>query len=276
MMQLLEGLLPILDELRWETHMQTDKMPWYGEEAGFFGPGYLVAYEELLPAERTRQEIDFLEKTFALEPGARILDMPCGHGRHAVELAKRGYGVTGVDLNSFFLRKARDAAEEEGVSLDLKQGDMREISFDAEFDVALNLFTAVGYFDDDADDQVVFNNMCKSRKPGGMFVIDFINHDHTMRNFRRQDWRELPDGSMLLVEHKYDILSGKMIDRRVTIPKGGEPREITGLSCRIYTPAELVDMGAAVGLRLEKAYGDFSGSELSVDSKRVLLVFRKS
>ena len=102
--------------------MQNSDTPWFGEEAGFFGPGYLVAYEDILPVERTQQEAAFLEKALALQPGAKILDMPCGHGRHAVALAKRGYSVTGVDLNNFFLQKAKEAAENEGVSLKARTG----------------------------------------------------------------------------------------------------------------------------------------------------------
>jgi SAM-dependent methyltransferase len=258
-----------------ELHMHTDETPWYREEAGFFGPDYLVAYEELLPVKRTQQEVDFLKKILALRPGARILDMPCGHGRHAIELAKRGYGVTGVDLSKFFLQKARETAEGMGVVLDLRHGDMREVSLDSEFDAAVNLFTSIGYFDDDADDQIVFNNICNALKQGGRFIIDFINHDYTVRNLRHQDWRVLPNGSTLLVAHNYDVLSGKMIDRRVTIPQEGEPREITKLSCRMYTPVELVKMGTAAGLRLEEVFGDFTGGDLSIDSKRVLLVFSK-
>jgi SAM-dependent methyltransferase len=249
--------------------------PWFSEEAGFFGPNYLVEYEETLPVERTLQEVEFLEKVLDLKPDMRILDMPCGHGRHSVELAKRGYHVTGVDLNTFFLEKAREAAKKEGVTLKLQQGDMRTTSFDGEFDVVLNLFTALGYFDDDADDQIVFNNLAHSCKSGGLFFLDFINRDRTMRNFRRQEWRELSDGSLLLIERQHDMILGKNSDRRLLIPKGGEPKDMTGITCRMYSTVELIKMGTAAGFRFRQAWGDFDGSELSMDSKRVLLAFEK-
>jgi SAM-dependent methyltransferase len=258
-----------------ETHMQNNDTPWFSEEAGFFGPGYLLEYEETIPAERTLQEVAFLEKILALQAGTKILDMPCGHGRHAVELAKRGYNVTGVDLNRFFLQKAKEAAAKEGIALDLKQGDMRNTWFDSDFDVALNLFTALGYFKNDADDLHVFENLSRSLKRGGLFFIDFINHDRTMRNFRRRDWRQLPDGSMLLIKRKHDPVTAKNIEHRITIPEGGEPRKMIEVICRMYTPIELIKMGAAAGLRFKEAYGDFEGGELSIDSPRVLLVFEK-
>ena len=81
-------------------------VPWYTEEAGFFGPGYLREYADLTTPQRTAAEIDFLEHVLGLERGAAILDLACGHGRHAIELARRGYTVTGQDINDFFLQEA--------------------------------------------------------------------------------------------------------------------------------------------------------------------------
>lgn len=106
--------------------------PWYSEQEGFFGPHYLSTYTDAgyLSEERTQQEVDFLVDVLGLQKGARILDLACGHGRHAVEFARRGYNVVGQDLNSFFLEKAEEAAKEAGVQVQWVQGDMREVSFE--------------------------------------------------------------------------------------------------------------------------------------------------
>lgn len=140
---------------------------WFTEEAGFFGPDYLVEYEETLPEERTTKEVDFVEKTLDLQADMTILDVPCGHGRHAVKLAKRDYNVTGFELNEFFLQEARKAAEAVGVNVRFEQGDVRELTYNGEFDVALNLFTAMGYFDTDEDDLRFLAGVHKALKPGG-------------------------------------------------------------------------------------------------------------
>ena len=120
----------------------------------WFGPGYLALYDEYL-AERTPIEMDQLEALLALRPPLRILDLPCGQGRHAIELARRGYDVTGVDLSPFMLKVAEERARAEGVRVRWLAGDMREAIADARFDVVLNLFTSLGYFADEADDRRV-------------------------------------------------------------------------------------------------------------------------
>ena len=78
-------------------------VPWYSEENGFFGENYLKTYSSIITQKRTKIETDFIIKALKLKKGARILDHCCGHGRHSVELAKRGYNITGLDLQGFNL-----------------------------------------------------------------------------------------------------------------------------------------------------------------------------
>lgn len=246
---------------------------WFTEGAGFFGPDYLVEYEEILPEDRTTKEVDFVEKALDLKAGMTILDVPCGHGRHAVELGKRGYDVTGSELNEFFLQEARKTAEATGVNVRLVQGDMRELAFDSEFDVALNLFTAMGYFDTDEDDIRFLAGAHKALKPGGKFLLDFMNRNWLIRNFKEKDWRDLPDGSKLLIEREFDDIHGYNRDRRTKIKKGEEKTMTTSL--RIYTPNELVRMAESVGFTFEESFGNFDGDPLTLNSRRIILWFSK-
>src|SRR5438132_4677071 len=121
----------------------------------WFGPGYLALYDDTL-RERTPIEIDQLEALLRLRPRLRILDLPCGQGRHAIELARRGYDVTGVDLSPYLLGVAKARAEAAGVGVRWLEGDMRRPVGGGPFDLVLNLFTSLGYFFDADDDlQVV-------------------------------------------------------------------------------------------------------------------------
>src|SRR5437870_13900235 len=113
----------------------------------WFGRGYLALYDEYL-AERTPVEIDQLEALLTLRPPCRILELPCGQGRHAIELARRGYDVTGVDLSPYLLRVAKARAEAAGVGVRWLEGDMRRPLAGDTFDLVLNLFTSFGYFFD--------------------------------------------------------------------------------------------------------------------------------
>lgn len=254
--------------------MENHKIPWFSEEAGFYGPDYLVEYDEILPHERTVAEVSSIEKILELQSGFKVLDVPCGHGRHSVELAKCGYEVTGSELNRFFLDEAQKAAETAGVSIHLCQSDMRELDFNNEFDVALNLFTSMGFFDKDEDDVRFVTGVHSALKPGGKFLIDFVNRNWLTKNLREKDWRRFPDGTILLVEREYDEIFGRKFEHRTKI-QNGIVGTTTTISQRIYSTNELVSMINSAGLKLINTYGDFQGNPLTLNSRRTILVFKK-
>src|SRR3981081_2464520 len=101
---------------------------------GCFGPPYLALYDATL-AERTPIEVDQIEALLQLHPPRRILDLPCGQGRHAIEFARRGYDVTGVDLSEYMLGVARERADMAGVRVRWLTGDMREALPGQRFDL---------------------------------------------------------------------------------------------------------------------------------------------
>lgn len=256
------------------TKKQTSQTPWYSEEYGFFGPGYLKEYETMLPQEKTLAEVDFLEKMLALQKSVKILDCPCGHGRHSVELARRGYDVTGQDLNSFFIEEAKKAAAQAGVSVRWNKGDMRELPFENEFDIALNLFTAFGYLESDDEDQKALDAVARTLKRGGKFVLDVINRDRVVRNYRPNHWAKLSDGSVVLTEAEFDHTTGRNNEKRTRIDVNGK-REEFSLPLRMYTVAELVKMFRKAGLTVKETYGNYAGEPLTFDSKRFILVAEK-
>ena len=183
--------------------------------------------------------------------------------------------MVGSELNKFFLTEAEKAAKTAGVSVQFLSGDMREIDFEAEFDVALNMFTAMGYFDNDADDETFFAGVYKSLKPGGRFLVDFMNRDWLIRNFRDKDWRELPDGTLLAIERVYDPIRGRNTDKRIKVTQAGERSISADSTLRLYTTKELVDLAEKVGFTFKEAFGDFAGGSLKLDSRRAILHFEK-
>ena len=138
--------------------------PWYET---FFDEGYYFIYERRVSPDYTQREVDGVVSLLGLTPGARVLDLCCGHGRHSIELARRGFDVTGQDLSEIFLRRARHDSAEAGAKVRWVRSDMREIPFEAEFDVVVNLFTAFGYLESEAEDQRVFAQVRKALRPEG-------------------------------------------------------------------------------------------------------------
>lgn len=254
--------------------MAKRKNDWFSEAAGFFGKRYLSEYAQLLPAKKTQAEVNFLVKNVHLKKKANILDLACGHGRHTVEFARRGFTMTGQDLNGFFLKEAEKAAKRAKVKIRWVKSDMRQIPFENEFDAVFNLFTAFGYFDSDADHQEVINQVAKSLRRGGIFVIDMINRDRIMRQYRENHWVKLEDGSVVLTEAKFDFVRGRNNEHRTRIWKNGKRNEFD-IFLRMFTLPELIAMCEKAGLHYEKSYGDYTGEEVSLTSKRYILVARK-
>jgi ubiquinone/menaquinone biosynthesis C-methylase UbiE len=210
-----------------------------------------------------------------LPAGANILDLCCGHGRHAIPLAQRGYQVTGLDLSEVFLRYARDKAAARGVEVRWVQADMREVPFEGEFDAVLNLFTAFGYLENEAEDQKVLEQVHKALKPGGRFLIELLHREWLMRHLQPAGITHLDDGALVLQERRFDILSSRNIEQVILIDADGKRIEYEHNE-RVYTATELARMLETAGLRVKRACGGLVEQEpLGLDSHRLVIVSRK-
>ncbi len=248
------------------------EVPWYKE---FFGEPYLRIYAPMLTPERTAEDVKGIVTLLALPPGSAILDLACGHGRHAIPLAEQGYQVTGLDLSEHFLDLARGEAAARGVPLRWVHGDMREIPFVTEFDGVINMFTAFGYLESDAEDQRVFHQVAKALKPGGRFLMELIHRESLMRRYAPNSITRLADGTLVLEEHRFNLLTSRN-EVRVTMLDPDGRRSEHHHAVRIYSLTELARMLTAVGLELKAYYGGVDGSDLTLDSRRLALVSQKT
>jgi SAM-dependent methyltransferase len=218
-------------------------------------------------------EVGELLALTGLAPGAAVLDLACGPGRHALELARRGFRVTGVDRTAEFLEDARRKAHEQGLAVEWIHADMRQFHRPDAFDAVINLFTAFGYFENPADDRTVAHNMFHSLRSGGILVMDLMGKEILARIFRERDWHELPDGSIMLEERK--LRSGwDWIENRWILLKSTERSEFR-VSHRLYSAAELSRLLTDCGFASVKALGDLTGSPYDHTAKRLVLVARK-
>jgi SAM-dependent methyltransferase len=237
----------------------------------WFGPGYLALYDQFL-AERTPVEIDQLEALLAIGPPRRILDLPCGQGRHAIELASRGYDVTGVDLSPFMLKVAEERARAAGVRARWLAGDMRAPIAGEKFDVVLNLFTSLGYFADAADDRRVVSAAAAMLVPEGRFVLEMINGERVMARFQEREWFTV--GQTAVVEQRSLDRSARrmVVERTVTTPS---ETEVNLHAIRLYSGRDVTAILKEAGFGRVDLYGDWSGEPLAPESLRVLAVGTK-
>ncbi len=146
--------------------------PWYEELFANFAR----AYDREGYTQGTMQEVAFIEAEIGANPCAHILDVGCGTGRHAIELARRGHAVTGIDLSASQLARAREKARDAGVSPVFEQRDARAPHFQAEFDLVIMLCEGgFSLMETDAMNFAILENAVRALRPGGKFVFTCLN-----------------------------------------------------------------------------------------------------
>jgi SAM-dependent methyltransferase len=253
--------------------LSAERRPWYEE---FFDQDYLKTYERALSTERTQREVAFVCQTLGLGPGDEVLDLCCGHGRHSIELAVRGLQVTGLDLNEGLLDQARNGADERGLVLDLVHGDMRAIPFRSRFDAVINMFSSFGYLESEEDDLRALTGVRDALKVGGGLLLDMINREWVISNYVENEWREDDSGALVLEHREIDLLTSINHITFTLVGPDGTARESVGHHIRLYTLTEIVRMLGRSGLQYEQVYGGFEGEPYEVDSRRMIVVARKS
>ena len=254
--------------------MSEKEIPWYSEEAGLFGEVYFRLFGHTITDEGTQQEAGFIEKTLNLQPGAEIFDLCCGHGRHSVELAKRGYNVTGQDLSSNFLNMAKVSAKDAGVNIRWVKDDMRNINFENEFDAAIIMFTSFGVLESDEENQKVISGVSRALKKGGKFLIDSANRDKIIRQYLFKDHKYHQDGTTEVIDRKFDHVLGLHCESRKLISPDGKTQEYK-INLRFYTVPELISMFNSAGLEFIESFGDFDFSPISFSSPNYILIGKK-
>jgi ubiquinone/menaquinone biosynthesis C-methylase UbiE len=255
--------------------MENEKeVPWYSEEAGLFGEVYFEVYNQILPEELTIRQTDFIENKLKLKPGDKVFDLCCGHGRHSIELAKRGYNVTGQDLNKYFLDIAKSNADASNVSINWIHDDMRNINFENEFDAVICIFTAFGYLENDEEDEKVIIGAGRSLKKGGRFFIEMGSRDWIVRNFAENNELTFENGVVEKTTRKFDHLQGKNFDYRTFTWPDGRQKEVIQ-EVRMYTVPEYIRMFKNAGMKLTGSYGNFLGEPISLTTRRYLLIAEK-
>lgn len=239
----------------------------------YFDARYLLEYDPIFDPARDRREAARLLDVLGLPAGARVLDVPCGQGRHAHLLAEAGFDVTGLDYSAYLLGIARRRGT--GRTLRYVRGDMRRLParWTGRFDAVLNLFTSFGFFLLPADDARVLGEFARVLRPGGTLVWHGGSRDGVMARFLARDWWRAGDGTLVAHERAFDPLSGILHIRSTWRgARGSGEREHR---IRLYTASRLAEMCAAAGLVVEEAYDGWTGRALHRTSSEMLLVARR-
>jgi len=239
---------------------------------------YAKKYDKECFVQGTVGECDFLEKEFGYNKNLKILDVGCGTGRHTIELSKRGYNVTGVDLSESQLAGAREKAKQNGLKIDFKQYDARKLPFKNEFDAAIMLCEGgFSLMETDEMNFEILKNAAKALKSEGKFVFTTLNGlfplFHSVNEFYKSNGKE---GQSQCKECSFDLLTFRDHNTVVFEDDDGNKKE---LKCneRYYVPSEITWMLKNLGFKTIDIFGSKLGAysrndKLTPDDFEMLIV----
>jgi len=244
--------------------------PWFEDD------GFWAAFRPSMFSEERWQmaarDAEPLAKLLHLKPGARVLDLCCGPGRFSIELARRGFRVTGVDRTVLYLNEARKRARQQGLKVEFVREDMRRFVRTKAFDACINMYTSIGYFEDPADDLKVCQNVYRSLRPGGRFLIQTGGKEWLARVYQPRDWRE--EASAFILEERKVAPGWTGLDNRWVLIRNGKVREFR-FNLRLYSGGELSMLLKQAGFSNVDLYGELYGSPYDNTSRWLVAVGSK-
>jgi len=239
----------------------------------FFEGIVLDMWRVAMPPEHTRAEIDFLVRELGLAAGAAVLDVPCGLGRHALELAQRGMKMTGVDLSREAIEEARAAAASGHLAAEFVRADMRELPWEGAFDAAYCFGNSFGYLGPEGS-RAFLAAVSRTLKPGARFALDAgMAAEAMLPHVRDREWMEFGD-ILFLEENHYDA-NESALETRYTFVRGGQRDTRVGIHS-VFTVREIRGMLREVGLIPTAVYGTLASAPYEAAGRAVYLIARKN
>lgn len=210
----------------------------------------------------------------------RCLDQCCGFGRISLEMARRGFAVTGVDITETYLETAKDDAAHENLSIEFIRDDVRSFCRKNYFDLVYNVYTSFGYFEDPADDARVVKNAFTSLKSGGTYVIETLGKEIAVRDFVQADWFERAGFYVLTAYESADSWSS-LKNRWILISQTDQGRIKRGgiieksFTQRLYGADTLQRLFRDSGFGTIETYGGWDGRNYDEDALALVVVGKK-
>jgi len=242
-------------------------------------PWYETIFDERYPdlfgpLERDpEEEVSRVVELLPLPPGASLVDLGCGRGRHAIPLSLRGYRVTGVDLSEKMLGLARERANREGAHVTWVREDMRTFVRPGAFDAFLSLFTSFGFFGDE-ENQRVLANVARSLKEGGALLLDLRNAQKGLSGDEDMEKTMTVPSGELSMRVRFDRTTLRARAEHTLLRSDGI-RISSAFDVRIYSEEELTNMLCRAGMRVAAVHGSLGGAPFTPGAERMVVIARR-
>lgn len=240
-------------------------MTWYKD--WFNSEHYLRVYSHRDQSEAERL-VELISKNLNLNANPSVLDMACGAGRHAVAFAKLGFKVTAIDLSQRLISEAKLSAEQAATEIDFVLSDILEYESNKRFDLVINLFTSIGYFENDEENYAVIEKAYNHLKPDGYFVIDYFNKDFLMKNL--VPTTVFSENGLKITQNR--SIEGTRVIKKIII-ENNDHNEQFYESVRLFSYEEILFSIKKAGFTIFKQYGDYFGNDYVSETSPRLIIF---
>jgi len=242
---------------------------------------YGLKYDNEVFTVGTMGECDFIESEIGFDKKKRILDLACGTGRHSIELTKRGYTVTGVDLSESMLKRAGEKALAQNLLIDFQQLDARNLPFSNEFDLVIMICEgAFPLMETDEMNFQILKSAAKALKNNGKMIFTTLNGlfplFHSVKDFLEQ---ATSDGKATYADNKFDLMTLREYNTFIVEDDAGKKKE---LQCneRYYLPSEITWLLKSLDFKTINIYGAKLGAfsrndKLSTEDFEMLIIAEK-
>ena len=242
-----------------------------------FDDAYFRLHDPLFPEEESRREVAAMLELLGLPQGARVLDLPCGWGRHTTLLAEAGLDAWGADLSPALLAHAHARSRQSptpNAQSPFIAADLRYLPFkDATFDAVINVYTSLGLFLDDEEDLRALAEARRILRPRGLFLLESMHRDDVIAQYADRDEWALPDGTEVKVRRRFDPVSG--ISYESLRWRRGEEQGRKSHALRLRTATEMAALLRAAGFEDVEWFGDWDLSPLRRESPRAVAIARR-
>lgn len=239
----------------------------------FFEGTYKDVWRKLIPPGLSEAECSFLEEEAQLQKGEKVLDLMCGYGRHALELARRGYTVTAIDNLKEYIEEINATASEEKLAVEAWAVGALEAQFTQQYKAILCMGNSFAFFVKE-DALALLCKVAAHLEQDGIFVINtWMIAEIAIRHFREHEWYKV-DGYKYLLEYQYHFKPSRIESEHTLIKPDGSVEVLHGVDY-IFTLNELEDMFHKVGLRLREVYSTPKKRRFKMGDTRAYLVIEK-
>jgi 2-polyprenyl-3-methyl-5-hydroxy-6-metoxy-1,4-benzoquinol methylase len=248
------------------------------DSLNFFGEGSPFLNHPFLTADRTAQEVDFVEAELAPSPGPRqrlrfrLLDVGCGFGRHSIELARRRYEVVGLDQSAAMIKAARQRASAAGVTVEFRQELGQHFRTDKPFDGAICLYTTLGQITTIGENSGLVQRVFDALRPGGCFIVEVPQRGSAVSQLKPAEKYGHGD-RYTAVTRRYDDEKQTIVEVFVQVTSKGNHR--FELCYRLYDREELLALMTQAGFTIRATHGSFEGKRLVEEDAIMVVVGQK-